>query len=174
MGTAPEMPAVADFNTDGKPDLAVVCFGDPSVGDDGGVSILLGNGDGTFQPATKLTTGKNPTGIATGDFNSDGKSDLILVRMGDASVNDNGDATIFLGNGDGTFSPGQVLAPGKNPIAVAVSDLNADHRLDLIFASSTANSTDNTVTVLSGNGDGTFQPPVAYAVAAGARLLPFQ
>ena len=115
------------------------------------------NGDGTFQPATKLTTGKNPTRVATGDFNSDGKSDLIVVRAGDASVSDNGDATIFLGNGDGTFSPGQVLAPGKNPFAVAVSDLNADHKLDLIFASSTANSTNNSVTILLGNGDGTFQ-----------------
>lgn len=167
VGTAPQMAAVADFNNDGKPDIAVDFFGDPSGGDDGGVSVLLGNGDGTFQPATKVATGKNPTRIATGDFNSDGKSDLIVVRMGDASVNDNGDATIFLGNGDGTFSPGQVLAPGKNPFAVAVSDFNADHELDLIFANSTANSTDNTVTVLLGNGGGTFQPPVAYAVAAG-------
>jgi FG-GAP-like repeat len=167
VGTAPEMAAVADFNTDGKPDIAVVCFGDPSVGDDGGVSILLGNGDGTFQPATKLTTGKNPTRIATGDFNSDGKSDLIVVRLGDASVNDNGDATIFLGSGDGTFNRGQVLAPGKNPFAVAVSDLNADHKPDLVFASSTANSTDNSVTILLGNGDGTFQSPITSAVTAG-------
>jgi hypothetical protein len=117
VGTAPEMAAVADFNNDGKPDIAVVCFGDPSVGNDGGVSILLGNGDGTFQPATSITAGKNATRIATGDFNSDGKSDLIVVRAGDTSLSDNGDATIFLGNGDGTFSPGEVLAPGKNPFA---------------------------------------------------------
>src|SRR5438309_1633110 len=141
VATAPETVTSADFNNDGKPDIAVVCYGDPSVGDDGGVSILLGNGDGTFQPATNLIAGKNPTRIATGDFNSDGKSDLIVVRGGDASVSDNGDATFFLGNGDGTFSPGQVLIQGKNPFAVAVSDLNADHKLDLIFANSTANST---------------------------------
>src|ERR1700730_3833762 len=64
VGTAPEMVAVADFNNDGKPDIAVVCFGNPSVGDNGGVSILLGNGDGTFQPATSLVAGKNPTRIA--------------------------------------------------------------------------------------------------------------
>jgi hypothetical protein len=161
--TAPEMAAVADFNNDGKPDIAVVCFGDPSVGDNGGVSILLGNRDGTFQPATNLIAGKSPTRIATGDFNNDGNSDLLVVRAGDASVSDNGDATIFLGNGDGTFRPGQVLIPGKNPSAVAVSDLNGDHKLDLIFA----NSTDNSVTILVGNGDATFQSPVAYAVAVG-------
>src|SRR6266550_3130752 len=89
VGTAPEMAAVADFNNDGEPDIAVVCFGDPSVSNEGGVSILLGNGDGTFQPATNLTAGKNTTRIATGDFNSDGKSDLIVVRAGDASLSDN-------------------------------------------------------------------------------------
>jgi surface antigen len=160
VGTTPEIAAVADFNNDSKPDLAVVCFGDPSVGNDGGVSILLGNGDGTFQPATNLSAGKNPTRIAIGDFNSDGKSDLLVVRAGDVSVSDNGDATIFLGNGDGTFSPRQVLGPGKNPSAVAVSDLNADHKLDLIFG----NSTDNSVTVLLGNGDGMFQSPAVYAI----------
>jgi hypothetical protein len=160
VGTAPEMAAVADFNNDGKPDIGVVCFGDPSVGDDGGVSILLGNGDGTFQPAMNLIAGKNPTRIATGDFNNDGNSDLLVVRAGDASVSDNGDATIFLGNGDGTFSPGQVLIPGKNPSAVAVSDLNGDHKLDLIFG----NSTDDSATSLFGNGDGTFQSAVVYAI----------
>jgi hypothetical protein len=141
-------------------DLAVLNFGDPTVNDNGSVSILLGNGDGSFQSATSVSAGKNPSAISAGDFNSDGKSDLLVVRAGDASVGDNGDATIFLGNGDGTFSPGQVLVTGKNPSAVALSDLNADHKLDLIFS----NLTDDSVTVLLGNGDGTFQSRLAYLV----------
>jgi len=166
VGTAPETVTSADFNNDGKPDIAVVHFGNPDVGDNGGVSILIGNGDGTFQPAMNLIAGKNPTRIAAGDFNSDGNSDLIVVRAGD-DTGDDGDATIFLGHGDGTFSPGHVLATGKNPSAVAVSDLNGDHKLDLIFGNSTDFRNDNSVTILLGNGDGTFQSPVVYAVAAG-------
>jgi hypothetical protein len=167
VATAPETVTSADFNNDGKPDIAVVDFGDPNVGDNGGVSILIGNGDGTFQPAKNLTVGKNPTRIAAGDFNSDGNSDLLVVRAGDDTGGDYGDATIFPGNGDGTFGSGQVLAPGRNPSAVAVSDLNGDHKLDLLFGNSSNFRNDNSVAILLGNGDGTFQSPVVYAVAAG-------
>ena len=77
----------------------------------------------------------------TGDFDSDGRADLLVVREGDPNLGDNGDATNFLGNGDATFRKGQTLAPGKNPSAATVADLNADHKLDLIFA----NRTDNTL-----------------------------
>jgi hypothetical protein len=165
VGTNPAAVAVGDFNHDGKRDLAVINSGDPTTGDDGSVSILFGKGDGTFQAAKNVAIGKNCTSIVVGDFNGDGNDDLALVRPGDATVNDDGDVTIFLGNGDGTFHQGQVLTPGKNPSnkrgPIIAIDLNRDQRLDLVVA----NAGDNTFSVVLGNGDGTFQSPIAYPVA---------
>jgi hypothetical protein len=165
VGTNPKVVAVGDFNHDGKRDLAVVNYGDPTTGDNGSVSILFGNGDGTFQAAKNITIGKNSTSLVAGDFNADGNDDLALVRPGDPSVNDDGDVTIFLGNGDGTFHQGQVLTPGKNPSAsgraIIAVDLNGDQRLDLVVA----NDGDQTFSVLLGNGDGSFRSPAGYPVS---------
>jgi hypothetical protein len=162
VGTAPRRAATADFNGDHTSDIAVCNFGDPATSQAGNVSILLGKGDGSFPAAVNFIAVNNCTGIVAGDFDGDGKSDLLVLRTGDASVGDAGDATIFLSNGDGTFRKGQTLIAGKNPADVAVTDLDADHKLDLIFA----NMTDNTVSVLLGNGDGTVRPPVTYPVGA--------
>ena len=160
VGTNPAAVVVGDFNRDGKLDLAVLNSGDASVGDDGGVSLLLGNGDGTFQPARNVAIGKNCTSFASGDFDGDGNEDLALVRPGDPTANDYGDVTIFFGNGDGTFRQGQVVAFGMNPSvsnqAVLARDFNGDGRLDLVVAQLTQFS------VLLGNGNGTFESPVAY------------
>ena len=112
VGTNPVAVAIGDFNGDGKPDLAVVNHGDPTA-NNGSVSILFGNGDGTFQKATNVAIGKNCTSVIAGDLDGDGNDDLALVRPGDASINDSGDITIFLANGDGTFRQAQVLTPGR-------------------------------------------------------------
>src|SRR5437773_2037201 len=158
VGNAPTAVAAGDFNGDGELDLAVVNVGNASTSDDGSVSILLGNGDGTFKAAMNFRGCKNCNRIAAADFNADNKSDLALLRPGDASAGDNGDVTIFLSNGDGTFRQGQVLTPGKNPSSVLAQDLNADQKPDLVVT----NQTDDNLAILSGKGDGTFQAPVPY------------
>ena len=164
VGTNPVCVVAGDFNQDGKHDLAVIDQGDPSVSDPGGISILLGNGDGTFQPAKNLAIGKNYTSAVAGDFDANGNDDLALVRPGDPNAGDGGDITIFLDNGDGTFQQGQVLAldapPSTSNRSIVAADLNGDQRLDLIVATGTS------FRVLLGNGNGTFQPPVVYAAFA--------
>jgi hypothetical protein len=141
----------ADFNHDGKPDLAV---SSPSAGE---VSILLGNGDGTFQaPVNYAVTYVNP--MAVGDFNGDGNPDLAVI----GAAPPNSTVTILLGNGDGTFRFGaSYLVSGVNNIYdVAVSDFNRDGKLDLAVP----NSITGNILVFLGNGDGTFRPPIASPV----------
>jgi hypothetical protein len=140
--------AVADFNGDGAADLAVA--------NAGGVSVLLGNGDGTFQAAVNYTAGSGSAAVAAGDFIGNGKADLAVVNAVDGTV------SVLLGNGDGTFQPAVSYAVGADPQAVSIGDLNGDGRPDLVVANNAANS----VSVLLGNGDGTFQAAVSYAGGA--------
>jgi hypothetical protein len=91
VGTNLRAVAVGDFNGDGTAGLAICNFGDPTVGDDGNLSLLLGKGTSKFQPATNFTAVKNCTDLVTGDFDSDGRSDLLVVRAGDPTA-DNGGA----------------------------------------------------------------------------------
>jgi hypothetical protein len=144
----PDFPAfvgVGDFNGDHKLDLVTI--------DQSGVcpciSVLLGNGDGTFQEPPINTMPPYPAAaIGIGDFNHDGKMDLVTVgQFGSAS-----EVGILLGNGDGTFTLGMSYVAGSDPQSVAVADFNGDHKLDLAVADALGGSID----ILLGNGDGTF------------------
>jgi len=140
-GTAPSGLATADFNGDGKLDLAIVNSGSNTV------SVLLGNGNGTFALKSSPATGQNPSAITVGDFNGDGKLDLAITNQADNTV------TVLLGNGDGTFVATAVALPtGAGPLALGTADFNQDGRLDLV----TTNNVENNGSVLGGNGDGTF------------------
>ena len=109
--------------------------------------MLLGNGNGTFQAKQDFGTGVLPISVAVGDFNGDGRSDLVTADYGSDT------ASVLLGNGNGTFQAKQSFGTGTHPYSVAVADFNGDGRSDLV----TADYTGNTASVLLGNGNGTFQ-----------------
>src|SRR5262249_26783516 len=106
---------------------------------DNTVSVLLGNGDGTFQNGRASAAGAGPNALITGDFNADGKLDVATIG---ASVN------LLLGNGDGTFQTPAAFAAGTNPVAGVVADFNGDGRADLAIA----NSGSSNISILLGAG----------------------
>jgi hypothetical protein len=168
-GNAAISVATSDFNGDGKPDLAVAnqC---QSIGNcnNGSVGILLGNGDGTFQTAQPYASrGNNTAAVAASDFNGDGRTDLVLANQCQAFSNCSaGSVSVLLGNGDGTFQSAQNSSSfGVSAQSVAVGDWNGDQKPDLAVVDQCQNLGDcnGTVTMLLGNGDGTFQTPPSYA-----------
>ena len=146
-GASPITIVAADFGN-GKQDLAIANYGANTV------SILLGNGDGTFTAQTPLNTGSGPYSLTAGDFNKDGKLDLAVANFGDNTV------SIFLGNGDGTFTPATTptVGVGTAPVSVIAADFDRDGKLDLAVA----NQNDHAISILLGNGDGTFRAKVDY------------
>lgn len=161
-GQSPNSIAVGDFNGDGKLDLAVANQGIALQAIDGSVSILLGKGDGTFQAAVDYTAGKIPSSIAVGDFNGDGKPDLAVVNAANSQTATpiDGNLSILLGIGDGTFQPAVDYQPCPSPASVLLADLNHDGNLDVIALDQ---STAGMSGVLLGNGDGTFQLPLPFS-----------
>jgi hypothetical protein len=160
----PKQMVAGDFDGDGKLDLAVLYEDTASGHGQSFVTVLLGNGDGTFRvtdthqvaPASDRILA---SGLAAGDFNGDGHLDLV-------ETNSDGTVNVLLGNGDGSFQDPVALHLGGNPSSVAAADLRGNGITDLIVTST--GPTDPGVSVLLGNGDGTFRAPVRYQVGTGA------
>jgi hypothetical protein len=147
-GTLPFANAVADFNGDGNLDVAVVNYNSNNV------SVLLGNGDGTFQAQTLYTVGTEPSAITTGDFNGDGWPDIAVAdEIGETIA-----VLINKADGTGTFEPAVLYAAGHAPRGIATGSLRNNGILDLVVA----NNLGGDVTVFLGNGNGTFQAGVNY------------
>jgi hypothetical protein len=165
-GQLPDSVAVGDFNGDGNLDIAVsdACGINPTCRGHGGASILLGKGDGTFQPHRDYKGGVYPESIAIGDFNGDGKLDLVMANnCGNLAClsQDPSSVSVLLGNGDGSFQSSKQYEVVPQATSVAVTDLNGDGKTDLVVA-------DGGVSVLLGRGDGTFRKHIDYSTAGGS------
>jgi hypothetical protein len=124
------------------------------------VGVMLGNGDGHFQPPVIYSSGgRVPESVVVADVNGDGKPDLVAADACGSTTCASGVVGVLLGNGDGTFQAAVSYGSGGiEAVSVAVADVNGDGRLDIVVA----NESNNMLGVLLGNGDGTFQPAVAY------------
>jgi hypothetical protein len=150
-GGLPRSVAVGDFNRDGVPDIVVPNFRSNDI------SLLLGNGDATFQPQRLIVTGSGPISVTVADVNGDGNPDVLAPNRGTDTLG------LLLGNGDGSFQPMAAFAVGNRPGGVAAADMNGDGKFDLAVS----NYDESTVSVLLGNGDGTFQPQQKFGTDLG-------
>src|SRR5438128_1081640 len=141
-----------DFNRDGKRDIAAVNRGSNSV------SILLGNGDGSFAASHNYAAGTDPVAAAANDLTGDGVADIVVANAAADSY------SVLKATGSGGFASPLThpLASGSHPTAVAPADPNGDGPVDLMIVNGGLGS----VSVLMGNGDGTFREPTTYATGA--------
>ncbi len=164
--------AIADVNGDGKPDMVVAnwCAYSSCTSPGTNVGVLLGMGDGTFQPAVEYESGGlYADSVAIAQLRGPGQPlDIIVANCGSSSqvncvdTSGSGDVSVLLGNGDGTFKTAARYSLGASgATSVAVADVNGDGKLDLVVA--TGSSTAGSVGVLLGVGDGTFGAEATYS-----------
>jgi VCBS repeat protein/FG-GAP repeat protein len=156
-GHSPNDIAIADFNRDGHPDLAFANHETQSL------TVLLGDGRGGFVPSpgspVRVTVRPHPHGIAAADFNGDGYPDLVTDSWGENRLE------ILLGDGKGGFqTPGTYVQVGKHPYQrIRAADVNRDGKADIV----SPNLDGNDVTILLGNGRGSFEQPAGSPFACG-------
>jgi hypothetical protein len=166
VSTSFQKVAVGDFNKDGKLDIVISDMDAAQTT----IGVFMGNGDGTFTTSPLiLNNGGLPNAVVVADFNADGNLDIAVANGGDGVHPAN--VSIFLGDGFGGFSM-QGLMPqvGVVPTVIAAADVNKDGKLDLIVANS-GNGKPGSISVLFGNGNGTFQPGTLYPLTADVQSL---
>jgi hypothetical protein len=164
-GDFPKFIISADLRSSGVMDVITANYHGASI------SVLLGNGNGTFQSQTSYPVGQFPTGLAVGDLNGDGILDIVVANAIDPTGRQGGgplstpcpscqaDAvSVLIGKGDGTFQPATFWTADSGTSWVSVYDFNGDGKLDIVATAWKA----GTISILMGKGNGTFQPPVNY------------
>ncbi|MGZ3864355.1 MAG: T9SS type A sorting domain-containing protein [Bacteroidia bacterium] len=157
-GNYPFAALSADFNADGKEDIAMVNQGSGS-----NVSVVLGTGTGSFGSAISYTLGGSPNALTSGDFNNDGKIDLAVAVSG-GTVNE---VSVLLGLGSGNFGSITNFTTGNTPWSIVKADFNGDGLLDL----ATANYYSNDVSILLGTGTGNFGTATNFTVGTNPQSL---
>jgi len=163
-GDKPFYITTAFFDSDDNPDLIITGSGANTV------SVHLGNGDGTFITENYYTTAQYPRWITINDFNDDFNLDVVTANEGSTL---GGTASIFLGNGDGSLiiSP-TVVVDTTQPYAGIAKDLNLDGDIDLAVANwGLSNVTNGVLSILNGNGDGTFSLTGSYTIGKAAKVI---
>ncbi|MCW5978126.1 MAG: VCBS repeat-containing protein [Bryobacteraceae bacterium] len=156
-GANPQAVLLADFNNDGPLD-AVVANGGAFGQNNGSVSVLIGNGDGTFRAAVEYAQGGSASSLAVADFNGDGRADVAATK--EAANGGAGSVAVLLGRGDGTFSAPATYPVEAGPRSIVAADFTGNRRLDLAVA----NRDGNSVSLLPGDGNGGFGAAVRTAV----------
>ncbi len=158
VGRRPFSAVAADFDGDGRFDLAI------ANKEDGSVSVLLGTGGlSAFRPQLVFGAGNSPVALAVGDFNRDGRIDLAAVNLTDSTV------SVLLGNGSGRFGGRKAFAVGAGagsslPSSIATADFDGDGNVDLAVVNNAIGTERGTVSILRGTGDGSFGSPVTFEV----------